>query len=147
MALEEVSSVVAHFSERLRALRATRSSRYTLMLAFERPLHELEFDAASLHGSEALSFISRDSSKRAPSQQQPYECWIAHSTPEFATWLDQATGHAVDEAQASQHLLAAFEAAVGGSFEGRVLPPLVHIQSHRWGKCTRRPLPPFARPP
>lgn len=132
------AEVIERFVGRLRGLRAARSCRYSLLLAFPRPLTELPFDAASVHGSE-LQFLSRDSSKPGRGSGGP-ECWVAQSTAAFAAAIDGELGPAgvaggseAARAEATARMRAALERLLGKFFEGQALPEALHAEALRWG--------------
>eukprot|EP00658_Telonema_sp_P-2_P080742 TRINITY_DN8101_c0_g1_i2.p1 TRINITY_DN8101_c0_g1~~TRINITY_DN8101_c0_g1_i2.p1 ORF type:complete len:402 (+),score=70.90 TRINITY_DN8101_c0_g1_i2:148-1353(+) len=130
----EVRRVVDDFCSGLRGLRKT--SRYALMLAFDRPLDEVGWDGAAVHGSGVLQFMAR-----GMTTPTGVECWTAGSTAEFGGYIDQlarAGGMSPEEAleKATPLLLdAALESL--GRREGarvRVVDPCF-VQTRRWGNA------------
>lgn len=129
---DAVASVIGQFANRLRGLRSTQQSRYSLLLAFPRALSELPFDAASVHGSE-LQFLSRESSKpgRGGGEGDGVECWVAQSSADFAATLDSRLSPS-SSSDAAAPMLEAVERLLGRFFEGGSMPAPLHSQSRRW---------------
>jgi predicted NAD/FAD-dependent oxidoreductase len=101
---------------------------WAVMLGFDQPL-PLDFDAAFVNQG-PLSWIARNSAK--PGRNEP-ECWVIHSSHDWASERLENSGDAVGEA-----LLAAFEHATG-------LSPAEHQptfrSAHRWRyAAARQPL-------
>mmetsp|Transcript_84858 Transcript_84858/g.263550 ORF Transcript_84858/g.263550 Transcript_84858/m.263550 type:complete len:422 (-) Transcript_84858:113-1378(-) len=133
---DAVEEVIGQFKQRLRGLRSARQSRYSLVLAFPRPLRELAFDAVSVHGSE-LQFLSRDSSKPGRPRQgegDGVECWVVQTSPEFAALLDKELGQD-SSAEAAARIWAASEGLLGRFFQGESLPVPLYSRAHRWSSA------------
>jgi len=100
---------------------------WTLMAAFDRPLHAAA--QALRWTSGPLVWAACDTSK--PGRPQALEAWVAHASPE---WSRQHLN--ADAKDAAQLLLKEFVQALG------VTPPApVHLEAHRWRHArVERPL-------
>eukprot|EP00271_Cylindrocystis_brebissonii_P007281 TRINITY_DN20628_c0_g1_i2.p1 TRINITY_DN20628_c0_g1~~TRINITY_DN20628_c0_g1_i2.p1 ORF type:complete len:476 (-),score=53.56 TRINITY_DN20628_c0_g1_i2:354-1781(-) len=122
------------------ALRSNHASPcFALMLAFPRRITEVPFDGALITGSDALSWMARDSSKpmrkkaaQTSEVEDESECWVVHSTPQFATaaMAGAPPGRPSPEflAKVAEDMLAAVRSCVGGE-----LPTPIYMRAHRWG--------------
>lgn len=137
-----VADVISKFADRLRDLPGTARSHYSLTLVFPRPLLELPFEAASVHGTE-FSFVSRDTSKHdhtpAPCANAP-ECWILQTSHGFAATLDRdiAAMDGLDGpqrlAEAASRLSEAADRLLGRFFTTGTLPAALHMRARRFGR-------------
>jgi hypothetical protein len=168
MASAPAQEAIAGFTAALRGLEAKRSPRYSLMVAFDRPsvLDAVPFDAASLQGSQALSFVSRDSTKRSSSVppggvreetdaastgtsgRVDRECWVAQSTAELALWVDSlhpgAGGASRDERRAATRLA---QETMWTEFERILAPHISGRDAHRGSaQSLGEPCPEFPAP-
>jgi len=134
-----VSEVISNFVGRLRDLPRTGRSHYSLTLVFPRPLLELPFEAASVHGAE-FNFLSRDTSKQegiaAPGGSAP-ECWVLQASNDFAATLDRDIA-AMDGpqrlAEATSRLSEAADRLLGRFFGAGTLPATEHRRARRFGR-------------
>ena len=98
---------------------------------------KIPFDAALVDGDEAISYVSRESSK--PGRGAARELWVAHATPAFAERVLDAQIAAVDRgddgslAFAEREFLAAFGALLASWLPSESLPTPDYCSVHRWG--------------
>jgi len=132
----EVSSVISDFRSRLAAMEKT--SRYSLLLSAASPAAQIlkvPFTSASVHGSDALSFISRSATPDGVEQ------WVAVSTAQFSAQLDAETSEAAAargsgarayrEEYAAEKLRSELEEALGEWYCGNVAT----VATKRWGNA------------
>lgn len=157
--------VVAQFVEQLRTAAASRRSLFSLMIAYDRPLHEVAFDGVSLHGSDIIHFLARDSSKPGLGRSDGRECWTAVSSQPFADWMDEewriavaggrgdvarnrpslnkeetAMAAAVHEERAREIMMGEFESRLGTFFPHRNMPSPVFSKAQRWDAASFNPI-------
>ncbi|KAH8940356.1 hypothetical protein BDL97_15G084800 [Sphagnum fallax] len=113
-----------------RVAAVTTAPCFALMLAFAKPLTLVPFDGAVIDGSKIISWVARDSSKPGRATNSS-ECWVVHSTAEYASNIISQTGLNKPSNEllsaVALDLLAAFEAAVPN------IPSPSFLKAHRWG--------------
>jgi len=91
---------------------------WALLVSFEHRI-EVAWDGAFIHSS-PLTWVARNSSK--PGRDPASKCWVLHASSQWSfANVDQTHERVADE------LLAAFALSLG-----TVLPPAVHVATHRW---------------
>ncbi|KAF5178948.1 Renalase [Thalictrum thalictroides] len=100
----------------------------TLMLAFEEPLPSIPVRGFSFKNSDSLSWAFCDSSK--PGRCATSECWVVHSTTEYAKRAINQTG----QQRLSSSTLANLGEELFREFQGTVrnIPKPFFMRAHRW---------------
>jgi predicted NAD/FAD-dependent oxidoreductase len=132
------AQVIAGFVGQLRGLAATKTSRFSLMAAYDSPLEEVPFDAAACHNS-PLHFVSRESTK--PGRiNEPREHWVAVSSPGLAAAIDKELEGVDPESpefrfHATTRMGDAWEELIGCYYSTKAKPVAAHTQARRWGNA------------
>ncbi|KAM3286912.1 renalase isoform X2 [Capsicum chacoense] len=104
---------------------------FALMLAFEEPLTEIPIRAFSFKKSKVLHWAFCDSSK--PGRSRNSECWVLHSTAEYAQDVIAQTGlqkpSSATLAKVAEELFQEFQSTKLG------IPPAFFKKAHRWGSA------------
>lgn len=102
---------------------------FALMLAFEEPLAEIPIRGFSFKSSKVLHRAFCDSSK--PGRSRNSECWVLHSTPEYARDVIARTGFQKPSSetltQVAEELFQEFQSTKLG------IPQAFFMKAHRWG--------------
>lgn len=109
--------------------------QWALLIAFQAPTNA-SFDAADVTGHDIIQWVANNSSK--PGREPVPECWVVHTTPEWASrrkW---------DRGEVEQVLTRSFLQILTAT--GARTPGVVFSMSSRWGACTSPPGP-RAMPP
>ncbi|KAI5064423.1 hypothetical protein GOP47_0021093 [Adiantum capillus-veneris] len=111
----------------------TSSPSFACMLAFPLHLTSIPFDGFTVVGSKVLAWAARDSSK--PKRNTPLsagECWVLHSTSEYAEEVVQRAGMG----RPSDELLSVVAQSLLEDFRkiGEIPTP-VFAKAHRWGSA------------
>ncbi|URE15771.1 endoplasmic reticulum-Golgi intermediate compartment protein [Musa troglodytarum] len=109
-------------------------SCFALMLAFSEPLSSIPLKGVSFKNSQLLSWAYCDSSKPGRSHASSNcECWVLHSTAEYAQGVIARTGLKKLSSDAlskvAEELLHEFEAT------GINIPHPFFMKAHRWGSA------------
>ncbi|CAL9104674.1 unnamed protein product [Musa textilis] len=109
-------------------------SCFALMLAFSEPLSSIPLKGVSFKNSQVLSWAYCDSSKPGRSHASSNcECWVLHSTAEYAQGVIARTGLKKLSSDAlskvAEELLHEFEAM------GINIPHPFFMKAHRWGSA------------
>ncbi|XP_057515106.1 uncharacterized protein LOC130796750 [Amaranthus tricolor] len=106
-------------------------SYFVLMLAFSEPLHAISVKGFSFIHSEVLSSAFCDSSK--PGRSSASECWVLHSTEEYAKKVIADAGRKKASeatlAKVSEELLLDFQRT------GLCTSQPYFMKAHRWGSA------------
>ncbi|KAF8413509.1 hypothetical protein HHK36_001499 [Tetracentron sinense] len=106
-------------------------SCFALMLAFSEPLSSIPVKGFSFKNSEVLSWAFCDSSK--PGRSATSECWVLHSTPEYAKGIISKTGLQKPSnttlTEVAEELLEEFRRT------GLNIPQPFFMKAHRWGSA------------
>ncbi|MCO5613359.1 hypothetical protein L7F22_067635 [Adiantum nelumboides] len=109
------------------------SSSFACMLAFPLHLTSISFDGFTVVGSKVLAWAARDSSKPKRNTLLLFgDCWVLHSTSEFAEEVIQRAGMG----KPSDELLSMVAQSLLEDFRkiGEIPSP-VFIKAHRWGSA------------
>lgn len=108
----------------------TAAPCFAVMMAFSSPLNMLPYDGFLVEGSKIVVWAARDSSKpgRITSSR---ECWVVHSTPEYARGVIAQAGMS----KPSNELLTAVANDLLTGFQSLVpnIPTPTYMKAHRWG--------------
>ncbi|XP_043690328.1 renalase isoform X2 [Telopea speciosissima] len=104
---------------------------FALMLAFSEPLSSVPVKGFSFKNSDVLSQALCDSSK--PGRPQMSECWVLHSTAEYAKGVISQTGLQKPSnttlTKVAEELFQEFRSS------GLHLPDPFFVKAHRWGSA------------
>ncbi|XP_059282748.1 uncharacterized protein LOC132036424 [Lycium ferocissimum] len=104
---------------------------FALMLAFEEPLIEIPIRGFSFKSSKVLHRAFCDSSK--PGRSRNSECWVLHSTPEYAQDVVAQTGlqkpSSATLAKVAEELFQEFQSTQLS------IPHAFFKKAHRWGSA------------
>nr|XP_016454210.1 PREDICTED: renalase-like [Nicotiana tabacum] len=107
------------------------SPRFALMLAFEEPLSEIPIRGFSFKNSEVLRWAHCDSSK--PGRSHNSECWVLHSTAEYARDVIAKTGlqkpSSATLTKVAEDLFQEFQSTKLN------IPQAFFKKAHRWGSA------------
>eukprot|EP00250_Pteridium_aquilinum_P021593 c25169_g3_i2 orf=177-1322(-) len=112
----------------------TSSSSFACMLAFPNPQHltSFPFVGFSIVGSNVLAWAARDSSKPKRDELSSGECWVLHSTAEYAQEVIETAGMG----KPSEELLSTVTQTLLEHFKNiGEIPAPVFAKSHRWGSA------------
>lgn len=127
----DVRDIIAGFTGQLRALNIAKSSRFSLVVGYERPL-SFPFDVVSLHSNGALAFAAR--SPQGPTASEDH--WVAISTKEFAASLDAELQHLGPQSpQFREAATARMHAAWSQIVPQQDTGAPVYAQAKRWGNA------------
>eukprot|EP00501_MAST-03F_sp_TOSAG23-6_P001798 GSMAST32.ASY1.ANO1.1876.1 assembled CDS len=152
----QVREIINDFTLKLRELEKTNVNcmfyffSISILFSYEvLYLTDVPFDAASLQGSLALSFLSRDSSK--PGKYNTYEgstnveeeFWVVQSTPEFAAWIDSffpdiemEKSQTIKLQKAEKELWSEFKPTKSDGFDNKInFPKHCFVETKRWEKA------------
>ncbi|KAJ0963243.1 hypothetical protein J5N97_028365 [Dioscorea zingiberensis] len=109
-------------------------SCFATMLAFQEPLSSVPVKGFSLKNSHVLSWAFCDSSKPGRSHvSDNVECWVLHSTAEYAARIISMTGLR----KPSNDILAKVAEELFQEFQmiGPCIPRPIFMTAHRWGSA------------
>lgn len=108
------------------------SSCFALMLAFSQPLTMISVNGYNVRGSKILSWASCDSRKPGRSNNGS-ECWVLHSTAEYANHIISQTGLK----KPSDDVLNMVRRDLFSEFQKTVphMPSPFFMKAHRWGSA------------
>ncbi|KAK3277676.1 hypothetical protein CYMTET_14334 [Cymbomonas tetramitiformis] len=102
--------------------------QWALLIAFQAPTNA-SFDAADVTGHDIIMWVANNSSK--PGREPVPECWVVHTTPEWASrrkW---------DRGEVERVLTRSFLQLLTAT--GARTPAVAFSMSSRWGACTSPP--------
>eukprot|EP01018_Ginkgo_biloba_P030982 Gb_19995 [translate_table: standard] len=101
---------------------------FAVMLAFSQPLTSIPVNGYTITDSKVLSWAARDSSK--PGRSKGSECWVLHSTAEYASQIISQTGlkkpSDVTLSTVMNDLFKEFQKTAPN------IPPPFFMKAHRW---------------
>lgn len=108
------------------------SSCFALMLAFSHPLTMISVNGYNVRGSKILSWASCDSRKPGRSNNGS-ECWVLHSTAEYANHIISQTGLK----KPSDDVLNMVRRDLFSEFQKTIphMPSPFFMKAHRWGSA------------
>lgn len=114
--------------KKVAALRAAPC--FAVMMAFPSPLNLIPLDGFLVEGSKIVAWAARDSSKPGRVTTSS-ECWVVHSTAEYATGIIAQAGMS----KPSNELLAAVANDLLTGFQSLLpnMPTPTYMKAHRWG--------------